>query len=441
MTLLAALALALLLLAAGDGLLGLLLPEPVAGGRRWALAFATGLLALDLVLLGAHFAGLPWGAWTVVLPLAALSLAFVRRRTPWRPVGPVPGLGVGDGAALLALASFAALSATGWLIFPDLVYHWGIKAGKLALARGLDLAFLSAPTDFVLHPDYPLALTALVTATSLLAGEPSPWAGIVWGPLLAGALWLAGRQWLAERASSRLTLQLGAAGLGLYVAWHGIAFRRATDAGWLIALSLLLAAPLLARRPRAGDDLQLGLAAALAAAGKLEGLPLALFLVAAGAPLGRGRREGGARPRWSALLLPPALVSLPWLALVAAHGLSAETNLGGFDLARLQPVARAMLEATGHSLWAGFGWLTLALVAGLWLAPGQRRLAMVLALQLGFYLWAYLATPVDPLLLVETSFARLLGHLTPAALVAAMVAADVWATAGRRGVAAPATER
>lgn len=429
---LVAVGLAALLTAAGRTVVRAASRGAVGG---WVVSFAAGLLVLDLLLLATHWAGLPWSRWTLLPPLVALAAPGLRSAfaVPLRP-----RLGAGDAVGLLALGAFALLTATGWLIFPDLVYHWGTKAAKFAAGGGLDLAFLREPTPHALHPDYPILLSGLIATTLLLSGGPAgavgPWAGMAWGPILAGAAWWAGRRWLAEEVASRATAQLGSAGLGLFLAFHGVAFRRATDAGWLLVLALLLAAPALVRARRAGDELRVGVAAGLAAAAKLEGMALALFVVAAWLLPGRRRPApedalGGSlrRVHLLPLLLPAAAVSLPWLAVVARHDLSPGNHWSGVHPERLAPVLRAMLEAAGHSLWAGFGILTLALLAALGLAPGQRRLAAVLALQLGVYLAAYLATPLDPIALVETSFARLLGHLTPAALVAAVVAAGHWA--------------
>lgn len=455
MTVAAAGLLLTVLVAAGHGALALCSSRPSdRAGREchWVLALAAGLLVLELCFLAAHFTGIRWSPWTALPPLALLGAlpALTRRGRPGL-VSPrcLPGFGPGDVLTLTALALFAGLTATGWLIFPDLVYHWGIKAGKFALHGGLDLGLLTAPADFVLHPDYPILLPALVATTAQIAGTPETSgvaAGMVWGPILALAVWLAGRRWLAERIGSRLTFQAATAAFGLYLAFHAVAYRRSTDADWFLALALLLAAPVLERTAHSGPldvrgALRIGIAAALAAGAKIEGMPLALFLLAAGAlrmsalPTSIGASAAAQTPgdpgatgwsRWLALLTPTTLVCAPWMLIIVRNDLFAGTNWGGLHLGRFPTISGAMLEAAGHSLWAGFGLLTLLLMPLLWLVPRQRLVAAVLTLQLGFYVFAYLTTPVGSLHLVETTFARLLGHLTPVALVASMVAADRW---------------
>lgn len=438
--------LSILCLGAGEGVVrvGETVPrvQPSASGR--SLAFVAGMLVLHLLLLAASLFGLAWTRWSILALLGAAAvtagtahrLALRDRREEGRPVAGtdeeparIGRPGPGDLVASISLAVFASLTVTGWLIFPDLVYHWGIKAGKFALAGGIDFRFLAAPTDFSLHPDYPLLLVDLVAATQLVSGSAGPWAGMAWGPVLALVIWLAARGWLAEAVSTRSTFQLAVAAVGLYLSFSAVAFRRTTDAGWLLALALVAAAPALVRRlSRPGDDLRVGLAAGLAVAAKLEGMPLALFMIVATAwPRGLRADEEEALPRahrrWWAILLPPAVVGLPWAALVARHDLWAETNWiwGSVEPERLVTVLGAIAEVAARPPWDGFGLLTLLLPGLLWFSREMRPLAAVLTLQIGFYLLAYLATPVEVVHLVETSFARLLGHLTPVALVAGVV--------------------
>src|SRR5258708_39560229 len=95
----------------------------------------------------------------------------------------------------------------------------------------------------------------------------------------------------------------------------------AGGADWLPALALVAAIPALSRPPGTAGDLQIGVAAAFAAASKVEGVMLAGLLILA--QLARRPAEN----RWlgiSRLLrlgLLPALVILPWWLQVRRYHL------------------------------------------------------------------------------------------------------------------------
>ncbi|HEX2162505.1 MAG TPA: hypothetical protein VHM02_01010, partial [Thermoanaerobaculia bacterium] len=231
----------------------------------------------------------------------------------------------------------------------------------------------------------------------------------------------------ARRAAARAGLPRHAAqgtvaAVALATAGFGIGYRMAGAADWPIAAALLVALPALlppglASDPAAvrGDRLRLGLAAALAAGAKIEGVPLAALLVAAGLVGWRGgeRRRPADLAR---LLVPPLLVVLPWVALNLRHGLFAAENTGPLDPARLGVALAAAAEAFATREWLGLPWLLLLLPLALAM-PRTRRAAAVLLLQAGFYGWVYLTSPVDTRFLVLSSLPRLLLHLLPPFLV------------------------
>ena len=75
--------------------------------------------------------------------------------------------------------------------------------------------------------------------------------------------------------------------------------------------------------------------------------------------------------------------------------------------------------------WHGLPFVLLALPA-LLAVRRTRAIAAVCCLQLAFYVYAYLAAPVDVRHWIETSAARLYFHLVPAALVLLVAAVDRW---------------
>lgn len=430
-------ALAPLLLLALLWLAGRPLAERVPASRplRCVYAVLAGAWLLHSLLTLLDLAGVRWSAPLVAGALLLLALWRLRERAP-APAS--PPLGWGDGIALLATLLFAALAATRWIAFADFVYHWGIKGHRFAIARGVDYDWLAAPWNWVLHPDYPNLFPELLAITSLLAGGWHEGALALWSPLTAGLLLVTAREALAPGASGAAipglpdpwTRQAVLALLACSLAAVGIGAQLAGSADWLVALVLLASLPPLARPPDRSGDLQLGLCAAVAAASKGEGIPLAALLVAVQlarrlALLWRGRAGDVGRTRWrealagaAALVLPPASVVLPWAWRVARHGLFQEFNRGELVLARAPIVAAALADAVPVRAWGGLT-LLLLLVPVLVLRGGPlRAFAGVVALQLLAYGWQYMTAPVDTRFLVLATFSRLALHLLPSVMVA-----------------------
>lgn len=382
-----------------------------------ALALATGLVALHAVALAASLAGLPWHWLFPLLPLALAWLAAADRTPrPERTGRRRPGLA--DLAALAAVGLFALLVARDWVTTPDFIYHWGLKAERFALADGIDWPFLADPAVAGLHPDYPVLWPTLAALTARLAGRFEAPLLLLWTPLLLLALLLSIRRTLAAEPLSPAirgaALAWLACGLGAFAIGH----RTAGAADWFPALALVLAVPALIAPRSAAGEARIAVAAALAAAAKIEGIVLAALLV-----LAFGLRPG-ARPRWRALLgagLPAALLTLPWLVQVARFDLFTATNTGAPALARCAEIAPAVFRVARTPEWQGAPF-ALLLWPLLLLRPRLRALALVLAGQAGFYLWTYLTKPVDTELLVLASLPRLLLHLLPALLLGLLLA-------------------
>ena len=401
-----ALLLAALLALAGRAL-------PVSPALRWTVRLLAGAVMFHLLLTAYDFLGVRWGRLALVLPLVAL--AAWGRRTPETP-RTARTLDWGDGAALLALTTFSAFAWTLWITTPDFVYHWGIKGERFFLARSVDYAWLAKGWNWVTHPDYPNLLPELFAGTALLEGRFEAPPQMLWSALFFALILVSGREALRQEGTPRPFAPAGLAIAAFALAGFGIVHRMAGAADWMPALALAAALPALLRRADREGDWEVGIAAAFAAASKIEGMPLAAFL--AGVQLLR-RREIGAALR---LGLPTAVVVGTWAVRTVRHGLYQPFNSGTFDLGRAPQVLSGLAEVAGwEESWRGF---TLVLLATpLLLLPRRTRAAgAVISLQLLFYLWTYFSSAVDTEFQVVSSFPRLAMHLLPAVVVAGAVA-------------------
>jgi hypothetical protein len=472
MSLLPVLLLAVAALALGAAVLAAAGDPGVGSGARHRFGFAAavdlaarsavaGLVLLFVLLLALDAAGVPWrrrslAAGGAVLFVALAAVAWYRQRGTSRRDAPAPPtptaapFGWGDGVALAAVATFAWACWQRLVAIPDFVYHWGLKGKRYALAGGVDVAFLADPLRLTDHPDYPNLLPSLYAATSHLRGFFDERSMLLWSPvflllLVGGARTALARGAAGDGAARRRVfawswLQAGTAAAALLAAMFAIGYDLAGGADLVIAAAVVVALPaLLGADPdrtaasRRSDDLTVGMAAALAAGAKIEGVPLALLLLVLRLVADGGAAPAGAVAGWPAravstlrrlprLAGPPALVVAPWLVTCLRHGLFRETNGGDFQLAHFGTVAGAALEVFNLPEWHGLPWL-LVLLPPLLLSRRLRPAAALLLVQGGFYLYVYLAAPVDTEFYVLSSLPRLLYHLLPAHLVLLTLAA------------------
>lgn len=410
-----------------------------SGSRAYDLVLdvVAGLPALHLWLLLLYGLGIRWTPISVSVSVAlAVSCVLVLSRRRSRSVegtgpaggeaasdggsGDARGWSWGDAVAALTVLVFGAAAWTLRATHPDFIYHWGIKGRKFLLAGGPDFAYLSHGWNHFIHPDYPRLIPELYALTSLPAGRFSEPVLLLWSVVFFAALLVALRQALDRGGLASTPRQAVLAFLALGLGAFAIGHRLAGGADLPLALALAAALPvLLAPTLRPADDLTLGLAAAFAAVSKIEGVALAGTLVAL--HLWRrfqDRRLGG--PSIARIVLPPALVLLPWLALNLHHGLFQATNSGALEPERWPVVLRALGEALAVPHWHGLSWLILATPL---LLPSRRArgVAVVVLVQLAFYLWVFFTQIGDPGLLVRFSFPRLLLPLVPAVIVAGAV--------------------
>ncbi|REJ74240.1 MAG: hypothetical protein DWQ36_04375 [Acidobacteria bacterium] len=426
--------------------------EPATGEPAvWGLWLFSGIVTLFVLLAWSDLIGLRWSPAALQAALAvgaALGVvALVRsRRGPGPGRGPrasgIAGgeLGIAHLAATLGALAFAALTWRLDATLSDFVYHWGLKAKRLALTGGVDFGFLADPAAQYVHPDYPNLLPALWAAEAIATGSLHERMALLWSPVaLAALLAVAVRASIGGRGEwpGRSSRQLGAALTVTTSAGFACGYYQAGSPDLFLAAGVLLIAcalcsPWSGQPTPGGDGLAangtlFALGAGLAAGAKIEGV---VFVILASAVLAidgarcvlRGRAVTAVAGSALPVLTPALLVALPWLLGVLRHDLFQPGNTAGLDPTRLPVVLAATWRAAWIPAWAG---LPLLAVAGLAVALSRRSTRPVAALllaQLGFYLYAYLATPFDVEALVATSFPRLLYHLVPAALVVTTIA-------------------
>jgi hypothetical protein len=433
---LALLALAGLLTLAGGGLLRRFACPDRGAAHRLVFSFLAGALAWHLLLQALTLAGIPWKR--SLLAVSLIGMAWLCRRglrvrgrgrpAPQRRAPSPAPAGWGDGVAALAVLAFALLAPTLWITTPDFVYHWGIKGEHAFLARGIDYAWLARPWNWSIHPDYPHLLPILYASTARLALRFDAPSLQLWSVLFLGGIVLAARAALGQAGVGRGTVQAGMALTGLAAAAYSVGYVFAGGADGMIALALAAALPaLLSPIDPAGPaaDLEIGIAAGFAAASKIEGVPLAAFLI--GVHLVRRLRGGllaGPSRAGIAVLAaggPALAVALPWFVQAHRYHLFQAGNSGPFDWRRGRVVLPAMLDALRAPELHYLPW-AVALLPLLWLARRTRPAAAVVSAQLGFYFWVYFASVLEPRFYVLSNFARLLFHLLPAVLVGTVVA-------------------
>jgi hypothetical protein len=422
---LAVLALAALLAFVGGRLPGLAAPGDGALHRLVTGALA-GMVLFHLLATLLDLTGLGWSVPRLGLPLAIAAIVPLGLRLRARTAAPAAvrrlpsDFGWGDETALLALIVFTLLAATLWVTTSDFVFHWGLKGHRFFLVRGVDYAYLARSWSWSIHPDYPNLLPELYAASALAAGRFDASAQMLWSALFFALLLAASRQGL--QGAEPFVRQAGIALLAVALAAFALRNQMAGGADWLLALALVAAIPALSRPPDAAGDLQIGVAAACAAAGKVEGVMLAGLLVlaqlarrpAAGRWLGRGLLL-----RLGVLGGPAALVILPWWLQVRRYHLFGVLTADRLTWERARAAGPALLGVMNGPAWHGFSYIVL-LIPLLALRRATRPLAFVAGAQLAFYLWIYLVSALETEYYVATSFPRLLFHLIPAVLVGAL---------------------
>ena len=393
-----------------------MIPELIAIALAMAIGFALaarldpdGPLLGESILLGfGACAGLlfllsllqvPWNRWWIVALGVAAAVSVVSRRRQAAALRRPPLILVIVAIPLLGYALFAT-AAPLWEF--DFLSDWGLKGRVFWIARGIDWRFLEQANYRATHPDYPPLVPLCFDFFALLRGAWNDQAfGLINVAFAAAVLLIVHRVAREETLSPLAAAAVTFAMVPLAaVPWIGI--------GEGPFVSYATAGLLLMRRSVTAAAVMLGLAAFT----KNEGLTL---IVAAAIALAVSGRRRDVIRLWPAIAIPA-----PWLIARALHGLRTDIGTAGVvgriaeRLANPAPLMQALQQASlgKHLLWIGL-LLGIAIAARL-LWVRERFVLIALALQLVFYVVAYLATPHDIAWHVRWSWDRLVWHLMPA---------------------------
>jgi len=352
--------------------------------------------------------------------------------------GPREGSGLGwlaDGVVAVALALFVWKIAQAPLWSWDHHAIWGLKARRLA-AVGLHPGWLAPPAFPYSAPGYPLGWPLLSSAPAL-GGIPGStlFKGM---HLVCGAGVVAFVRFAVLRSGGDRPVAGAAAAVTAAspLLWDTESLGLADLPLALVAVAALV--PILGatgRRP-----LLAGLLLGLLPWIKLEGWVLSALLLAAAVVFtvacdrNPGARRRERRGTFLTLAVPCGLL---WLLQPLVHAPFTRPGTGfligdwlGRAVARLPElpsILTALALDLGRPAWLGL-WIvfTAALaVAGLRFRLGSSRIALALGavvlLQLGAYAFVYLATYLDPVAHIDSSFVRIAAALAPLAAVSAAV--------------------
>jgi hypothetical protein len=371
------------------------------------------LLALSVVKLRWTLPGVTAGALAVFCAASILARKLPATGERQRAVH----AHVFDVVTLLALTGYALYATLAPLWEWDFWAIWGLKARVFLEASGIDWHFLGSRWNTFAHTDYPLLVPLNFDVVALINGGWSDrWLGLLcvaWG--VAAVLIVRG---LAARETSPFFASL----LGLALASRAVSTNVGLAEGALIAFGG--AGVLFVREALRDEDdaaawrhgaLMLGFAANC----KNEGVALLVAVTIAVVAISWFRDGQTSRLRrlmTSAKLWPAYALAAPWLLLRLTHELP--TDIAGGSafsrlMARLPQVHQILGYLTAH---LHEPWFWVALLAAILVAPAAARrhesfVFLVTAIQLFFFVVAYLATPHDLHWHVQTSWSRLTGQV------------------------------
>lgn len=400
--------------------LALWLDPRVRGARLMGTSFLLGSGIIAFVLSALSVANVPWTLLSV--SIAALTIfgccVFLYQRRAVVPLKDLPPRSVADRTVALIADTLTVLLAIGHALFAtlspisewDFWAIWGLKGRVFLAHRGIDWRFLENPFNAFAHPDYPILVPLQYVYLSLVEGG--------WEDRLVGlsstmfgvAVLLIVRSLLGEEFRSRALAAIATLGLARIAlsSWVGIA------EGVLIAF---IASGLLLMRRGIMDEGDRGafrtgaVMLGLAAFTKNEGISM---LVAAIAALilvqpGKWKRVLG--------LWPAVAVALPWIVLRAVHAIPTDLASGPVleraqrQLMNIGSVTGALSRNLPNNL---LFWIASIAAVSILVRRADLRERFVLiavAVQVLFYVLAYVVTPNEIEWHVSTSWVRLLNQI------------------------------
>jgi len=367
-------------------------------------AFLYGSGTMYFVLLGLSIAHIHWTLISVTIAsLLIFCAAFAMRRKTSSGETKTPPHAF-DLLTIFTIACYTLYATLAKVWEWDFWAIWGLKARTFLEIGGIDWHFLESRWNTFAHPDYPLLVPLNYDFVALLnGGWNDRWLALL-GVASAVALALIARALAARETTpffaALLTMLVAALGFSRYVGLAEGALIAFGGAGVLFVRAALLDDDDACWRHGA---LMLGFAANC----KNEGLALLVAVTIAVIVWAPARLRK---------LIPAYVLAAPWLILRAVHTLPTDIVQGSFlsrFLARL-PHAHQILGYLAEQLSKPWFWV--AILAGILIAPAaarrrERFIFLVTAIQLLFYVTAYLATPNDLRWHVLSSWSRLTTHL------------------------------
>lgn len=401
-------------------------------------SFLYGSGAIYFVMLALSIAHVRWTLTSVTIGALVIfcAVAFVVARRPSTsdPQHAAACPHILDLVTLLTITGYALYATLASLWEWDFWAIWGLKAKVFLEAGGIDWRFLESRWNTFAHSDYPLLLPMNFDFVALVSGGWSDrWLGLLfvaWGvALLLIVRALASRE-TGPFFASLLTLTLASLAVSRYLGMAEGTLIAFGGAGVLFVRAAL----------RDGDAASWrhgALMLALAANCKNEGVALLVTVTIAAVAMQPRRIAATLRNLWPAYAL-----TAPWLILRLAHTLPTDLASGSAAsrlLARL-PYASQLLRLLAAHLYEPWFWV--AILIGILVAASATRRAeafvlLVTAIQLTFYVIAYLATPHDLRWHIVTSWSRLTGQIAVPITFAVFL---MLANSLRRGEDAPHAE-
>ena len=285
---------------------------------------------------------------------------------------------------------------------------WGLKARTFFEQGGIDWRFIQSPWNDFAHPDYPLLVPMNFDFLALVSGGWSDrWLGFLFAAYAIALLLIVREVMRSDFAAPFPAL--------ITLAIASLACTRDIGMAEGALVAFATAAMLMTR---AGRFLSAGIILGLAASAKNEG---ALFIVAVVLALVIARRWRDAVKLW-----PAVVIIAPWKIIAALRHLKGVfegpplTQRVPAHLAHWWDFVRALVTSTPDvALWI------LILVSILIARSAARRqegpYLLMIFLQIGGFLAAYLATPFDMQWHIATSWPRLARQVVPAAAILALV--------------------
>ena len=417
----------------------LLVPSKIEGSilSRLSFSFAAGAAAISIQMFAYDLVGLGWSRLSLLAPWTIALVWQLYRRWPLLRLGRWQDIGWRHG--LFSLGVLVPVSV--WLPYertmPLTSQAWDTWAIWLFKAKAFYLdgsihGFLGRSGEFVTQPGYPLLVPLYGTFLYVWNGGVADQAAKLTSPCFFLAT-LGVFYYFARRSgwkTSAMVFTVFLAGLPMFGV---VAFKQAGYADTALSLYLVAATGFLYtwyRDGRLSDLAAAALSATAAAWTKNEGQFFLLGVVLLGAVELVRRRSSLAG--WCRLLLPPAVVLIPWWAVRRMHGIEAAGFVPGLDFepelfwVSLRTLAAKAGELEFYNL--AFYLFIASLVAAVrlkpagpfWIIPG------LVCWQLLGALLAYATGRNDIQWWLETSADRILAQIAPLALMPAALVMSHW---------------